>query len=292
MVSTRTGRSNSGFHPQSLTGHRIVHGIGPGVGNRLAKVGFEVAGEAVDPPGHLRGEVTGREAHRRDVVAGANGDPRGVRRHELQGRPNGVFHVHQGQHRAGIDETGVVPSLHGRAEDLDRIVRGSSAGERLVAHETRIPTGESVLVTKTLEDAPQCWRWMARLGYVSLTTGNVLNMYKSIAWELGLPTERSRATDYRAIRAEITRRVCEAKQLPNRSSTRCGGQRRCAGSGGRRAPALGVLSAAGREQAGVVLRVDDSADVQKEAELPMSRTAGSSDCRPPSAARAGRHGEG
>ena len=53
-----------------------------------------------------------------------------------------------------------------------------------------------------------------RVGYVSLTTGNVLDMYKSIAWELGLPTERSRATAYRAIRAEITRRVCEAKQLP------------------------------------------------------------------------------
>ena len=26
------------------------------------------------------------------------------------------------------------------------------------------------------------------------TTGNVLDMYKSIGWELGLPTERSRAT--------------------------------------------------------------------------------------------------
>ena len=51
-------------------------------------------------------------------------------------------------------------------------------------------------------------------GYVSLTTGNVLDMYKAIAWELGLPTERSRATAYRAIRAEITRLVCEAKQLP------------------------------------------------------------------------------
>ena len=53
-----------------------------------------------------------------------------------------------------------------------------------------------------------------RVGYVSLTTGNVLDMYKSIAWELGLPTERSRATAYRAIRAEITQLVCEAKQLP------------------------------------------------------------------------------
>ena len=39
-------------------------------------------------------------------------------------------------------------------------------------------------------------------------------MYKAIAWELGLPTERSRATAWRAIRAEITRLVCEAKQLP------------------------------------------------------------------------------
>ena len=53
-----------------------------------------------------------------------------------------------------------------------------------------------------------------RVYYVSLTTGNVLDMYKSIAWELGLPTERSRATAYRAIRNEITRLVTEAKQLP------------------------------------------------------------------------------
>ena len=48
-----------------------------------------------------------------------------------------------------------------------------------------------------------------RVCYVSLTTGNVLDMYKSIAWELGLPTERSRA-----IHTEITRLVCEAKRLP------------------------------------------------------------------------------
>ena len=40
-----------------------------------------------------------------------------------------------------------------------------------------------------------------------------LAQYKSIAWELGLPTERSRATAYRAIRTEVTRLVCETKQL-------------------------------------------------------------------------------
>ena len=53
-----------------------------------------------------------------------------------------------------------------------------------------------------------------RVYYVSLTTGNVLDMYKSIAWQLGLPTERSRATAYRAIRAEVTRLVQESKLLP------------------------------------------------------------------------------
>ena len=54
-----------------------------------------------------------------------------------------------------------------------------------------------------------------RVYYVSLTTGNVLDMYKSIGWELGLPTERSRATAYRAIRNEISRLVDEAQHLRN-----------------------------------------------------------------------------
>ena len=53
-----------------------------------------------------------------------------------------------------------------------------------------------------------------RVCYVSLSTGNVMDMYKSIGWELGLPTEHSRAAAYRAIQAEITRLVGEAKQQP------------------------------------------------------------------------------
>ncbi|MFQ5760475.1 MAG: ExeA family protein [Acidiferrobacterales bacterium] len=53
-----------------------------------------------------------------------------------------------------------------------------------------------------------------RVFYVSLSTGNVLDMYQSIGWQLGLPTERSRASAYRAIRIEISRLVQEAKQLP------------------------------------------------------------------------------
>ena len=53
-----------------------------------------------------------------------------------------------------------------------------------------------------------------RVHYVSLTTGNVLDMYKSIAWEFGLSIERSRSAAHHAIRAEITRLANEAKQLP------------------------------------------------------------------------------
>lgn len=53
-----------------------------------------------------------------------------------------------------------------------------------------------------------------RLIYVPLTTGNVMDMYKSIAWEFGLPTERNRASAFRQIRTEVTRLVSEGKQLP------------------------------------------------------------------------------
>ena len=53
-----------------------------------------------------------------------------------------------------------------------------------------------------------------RVHYVSLTTGNVLDIYKAIAWELGLPIERSRATARQAIRNEVSRLVTEAKQMP------------------------------------------------------------------------------
>jgi type II secretory pathway predicted ATPase ExeA len=53
-----------------------------------------------------------------------------------------------------------------------------------------------------------------RVFYVPLSTGNAMDMYKSIAWELGLPTERSRAALYRVIRAEVTRLCLEAKVRP------------------------------------------------------------------------------
>jgi type II secretory pathway predicted ATPase ExeA len=53
-----------------------------------------------------------------------------------------------------------------------------------------------------------------RVFYVPLSTGNVMDMYKSIAWELGLPTERNRADAFRIVRSEITRLTQEARQRP------------------------------------------------------------------------------
>ncbi|KGO33149.1 ATPase AAA [Desulfobulbus sp. Tol-SR] len=50
--------------------------------------------------------------------------------------------------------------------------------------------------------------------YVPLTTGNVTDIYKSIAWEMGLTTERSLAALYRSIRSEVNRLSLDAKIIP------------------------------------------------------------------------------
>lgn len=53
-----------------------------------------------------------------------------------------------------------------------------------------------------------------RVLYVCLSTGNVMDVYKTISWEMGLPVERSRAALYRQIRSEVTRLVTEARCRP------------------------------------------------------------------------------
>jgi len=53
-----------------------------------------------------------------------------------------------------------------------------------------------------------------RVVYVSLSTGNVMDLYKTIAWEMGLPTERSRAALYRQIKNEVTRLCAKARCRP------------------------------------------------------------------------------
>ena len=53
-----------------------------------------------------------------------------------------------------------------------------------------------------------------RVVYVSLSTGNLMDLYKTIAWEMVLPTERSRAALYRQIKNEVTRLCAEARCRP------------------------------------------------------------------------------
>ena len=53
-----------------------------------------------------------------------------------------------------------------------------------------------------------------RVFYVPNSTGNVMDLYKSISWEMSLPTERSRAALYRSIRGEVMRLCLEARIRP------------------------------------------------------------------------------
>jgi type II secretory pathway predicted ATPase ExeA len=53
-----------------------------------------------------------------------------------------------------------------------------------------------------------------RIVYVPHSTGNVMDTYKTIAWELGLAVERSRAALFRQIRTEVTRLMTETRCRP------------------------------------------------------------------------------
>jgi general secretion pathway protein A len=62
--------------------------------------------------------------------------------------------------------------------------------------------------------ATQLHSGLYRVYYLPNSTGNVMDLYKSICWEMGLPTERSRAALYRAIRNEVTRQCVETRVRP------------------------------------------------------------------------------
>lgn len=53
-----------------------------------------------------------------------------------------------------------------------------------------------------------------RVFYVTLTTGNVTDTYKTISWEMGLTTERSMAALFRSIQQEVNRLCLESKIRP------------------------------------------------------------------------------
>jgi len=72
-------------------------------------------------------------------------------------------------------------------------------------------SGKTTVVRKVAEALhPGMWRVV----YVPLSTGNVMDLYKTVAWELGLPVERSRAALYRQIRSEVTRLSLDARIRP------------------------------------------------------------------------------
>jgi len=50
--------------------------------------------------------------------------------------------------------------------------------------------------------------------YVPLSTGNVMDMYKSVGWALGLAIERNRAGAFRQIRDAVTELLVSGRQQP------------------------------------------------------------------------------
>lgn len=72
------------------------------------------------------------------------------------------------------------------------------------------PGSGKTTVIRMVTDALHSGLW--RVLYVPLSTGNVMDLYKTIAWELGLPVERSRAALYRQIRSEVTR-LCHDSRI-------------------------------------------------------------------------------
>lgn len=74
-----------------------------------------------------------------------------------------------------------------------------------------VGSGKTTICRKVITDLHS---GLYKVFYVSLTTGNVMDVYKSIAWEMGLSTERSLSTLYKAIKDEVQRLCLEAKQQP------------------------------------------------------------------------------
>jgi len=81
---------------------------------------------------------------------------------------------------------------------------------------TAIPIPSSRLrdfppLSRTHSAAEHLHTGLYRVVYVSLSNGNVMDLYKDITWEMGLPTERSQAALYRQIKGKVTRLCAEAR---------------------------------------------------------------------------------
>ncbi len=85
----------------------------------------------------LRRQLLGGEVHPRDVEGVAVHEPRRVGLHHLDGRLDGVGHVHHVQPAIGLQEAGVVLVADRLVEDLHRVVRGAAAGRGAVGDDAR-----------------------------------------------------------------------------------------------------------------------------------------------------------
>jgi general secretion pathway protein A len=101
-------------------------------------------------------------------------------------------------------ETASGAELHTRLEHLLEL-----RGIGLVTGE--VGSGKTTAVRKTTAGLHA---GLYRVFYVCLSTGNVIDLYKTVAWELGLPVERNRASLFRTIRTEVSRLCVEARLRP------------------------------------------------------------------------------
>jgi len=114
------------------------------------------------------------------------------------------------------------PLVHKELEESELFVSGAlqeaeiRLGHLVELHGIGLVTGESGSgkTSACRKKIASLHTGLYRVMYVALTTGNAMDLYKTIAWELGLPTERNRAGLYKQIRTEVTRLCQEARCRP------------------------------------------------------------------------------
>lgn len=101
--------------------------------------------------------------------------------------------------------------LHDSAKELEARI-----GHLLDVRGIGLVTGDSGAGKTTLcrRIATKLHPGTHRVFYIPNSTGNVLDLYKSICWELGLVVERSRAGLYRSIQQAVSGLILESRIFP------------------------------------------------------------------------------
>ncbi len=121
-----------------FAGTRVVHAVGPAVGNRLLDgVDLVVHREAGDVFPDFGGDLLRLEAHGGDVEAVAVLQFRRVRFHQLHDGVQGVGHVHHVHVGSLFHVAGEGAFADGVIVDFDRVVGGASAGQGHIGNQSR-----------------------------------------------------------------------------------------------------------------------------------------------------------